>query len=210
MVVAGEDEDAREIDQPLVERFDRLQVEVLRRLVEEEAVGARQHQAREEAAHALPAGEDAHGLQPLVAREQHPPQEGADEGRVVARAVLREPVDERQVGLEQARVLPREIRPRDGLAPGEGAGVGGVLAGQDAEERRLREVLAADQRDLVGRDDGEVQAGEHRPSPDRFREAGGLQDDVPHRAGRLEGDVGEPAARGHEVVDLELFQDLLP
>ena len=46
--------------------------------------------------------------------------------------------------------------------------------------------------------------------PSDFERPVDLQDDVAHLARRLEADVGEAPARGHEVVDLELFQDLLP
>ena len=62
----------------VAERDDRLEVEVVGRLVEHQHVVLGQHQLREEEAHRLAAGERGGRLLPLFALEEHLAEQAAD------------------------------------------------------------------------------------------------------------------------------------
>ena len=71
MVVGGEEHHLGKAIEPIVERGDRLQVEMVGGLVENEGIGAGEHHLGEHAAHPLAAGENRRLLQRLLAGKEH-------------------------------------------------------------------------------------------------------------------------------------------
>ena len=78
VVVADEDDRALELQQALEQAFDRLDIEVVGRLVEDEHVVASEHHLAEEQARGLAAGEGFGRLECRVAAEEQPAEDGAD------------------------------------------------------------------------------------------------------------------------------------
>ena len=79
MVVGSEQEHLAEGDQTVVEGGDRLQVQVVGRLVQDQHVGAGQHHPGQHAADPLATGENIRRLEHVLTAEQHLAQETAGE-----------------------------------------------------------------------------------------------------------------------------------
>ena len=155
----GDEEDrAVEVEEPLLEELERLDVEVVGRLVEDQEVRRLREEAREEEAVALAAGEGvdrrarARGAEEEVLEEaDHVPALAAD---VEELAALGHVLEHRLLGLElQAELVEvgdLELRPEP-HAPA----IGRELAEQDAEQRRLAGAVRADEADAVAAQDAE-------------------------------------------------------
>ena len=78
IIVRAEQHVALEIRKSVVDGGYGLEVEVVRRLIENEDIRAEEHHAREHASDLFAAGEDIDGLQNCVARKQHSAEEAAD------------------------------------------------------------------------------------------------------------------------------------
>ena len=70
-IVGGEEDIALESHEVVVQSLNRLQVEVVRRCVEDEAVGVLQLHPRNHTAHLLAAGEHVHFLLHILLAEEH-------------------------------------------------------------------------------------------------------------------------------------------
>lgn len=97
MVVRSEEHVGLKLHQTIVDRGDRLEVEVVGWLVEYEDVGPVEHHPREHAAHLLATGEHLHRLVDIVAGEEHPAQKTTQIGLGDILGVLREPLQNREV-----------------------------------------------------------------------------------------------------------------
>src|SRR5438270_5870303 len=139
-IVADDGDAAREIEDRLLQGAERVDVEVVGGLVEEEDVAAGAQELREMDAIALPAGQVAHLLLLVGAPEV--------EGRGVSAGVARSGADlhvflaagdllpDAARGVERVAALG-DVRELHGLADPERPSVGLLLAGDEAEERRL-------------------------------------------------------------------------
>ena len=209
MVAARDQLDAREPDHAFVEGGDGLHVEVVRRLVEDQAVRAADHHLGELAANLFTARKNIHVLHAVVAGEQHPAEEAADVGHVLHGGVAGQPLGDREVGAEFFGVVLLEVSLGGREAPLVGAFVRLKLAREDLKERRLRELLAADERDLVVVADDEGDVVEDLHAVHRLGEVLDRQDFVADLAVGAEVDPGIFAARRSHLVELDLFQRAL-
>ena len=75
-------------------RRDTLQIEMVRRLVEHEEVGPREHHLRDHAAHFLAAGQNFDLLIDIIAGKQHPAEERAQVALALIGEELAHPVDD--------------------------------------------------------------------------------------------------------------------
>ena len=149
-VVGDEDQRPVVLVQRRDEGLDRLDVEVVRRLVEDEDVGAEDREAGEDEARALAAGEGADGLVGVVAREEDVAQVPADEADRLARGRLPEPrLDRLLPGAGELGVVLREVARVRLVAPRDLAGVRREVADGDLQERRLADAVRADDRQAV-------------------------------------------------------------
>ena len=117
MVARGEQLDAWELDHTVIQGGDGFHVKVVRRLVEDQDVGAGDHHFREHTAHALASGEDLELFDAVLAGEQHAAEEAADVGGVLDLGILGQPVRDAEIAVKLPRVVFREIRLRRRQAP---------------------------------------------------------------------------------------------
>src|SRR6185503_4866925 len=187
-VVRDHDGAARELEQRLLERAQRVDVEVVRRLVEEEDVAARAQELREMDAVPLAAREIRDALLLVGALEVEPRDvlaridlALAELDRVVAaRDLLPDVVRRVEVG-------PRlvDVGELDGLADAEGPVVGLRLAGDHPKQRRLAGAVRADDADDAGGGQREGEVVDEEPVAEALAHAVGVDHDVAEpRAGR--------------------------
>ena len=108
-VVGDDDERAGVAEQGFQEDLLRGQVEVVRGLVEEEAVGGLEEELGEGKAAPLAAGEDAHALVDGVAREEEGAEEAADVRGGFDRGGAHHLLEDRVCLVEHLGVVLREI-----------------------------------------------------------------------------------------------------
>src|SRR3712207_3423962 len=98
VIVAGEEHIALEGDERIVERLDRLQVQVIGRSVEDQYVRSRgQHHATDHTTHLLASRQDRGLLIDLLSAEEHSTKEPLDVDVVRILGKLRQPVEDRHV-----------------------------------------------------------------------------------------------------------------
>ena len=131
-----------------LERLARLEVEVVRRLVEDEEVRARGDDVREREPAPLAAGEDRDRLLVLVpaGEEEAAEQRLRLRPREVRRALRRL---EHGVPLVELDLLLREVADRDAVAEPHAPAVRLALVEQRLEQRRLPRAVRADERDVL-------------------------------------------------------------
>ena len=172
MVVRYEEHRAAEVFETVVERGDGFEVEMVRRFVEDEDVGAREHHFGEHTAYTFAAREDFGSLERLFAREEHTAEEAANERFVGVGRELTEPVDERELDVvEVLVVVAREVCLRRGDAPLIRACFGLYLTHDDVKEGAFCEAVRADERDLVAFFDAEADVVEEFFACDGMRDA---------------------------------------
>ena len=111
---------------------------------------------RQRVAVALAAGEDAEGLEDVVAGEEEAAEEAAQFG---LRHFWRDAADVGEhlsAGVEDFVLVLREVFGKDVVAELQGAAGGSVLPGKQADEGGLAGSVDADQRDAVAAIDGEA------------------------------------------------------
>ena len=145
-VVRDQHQRARELEQALLQHLERRDVEVVRGLVEQQHVGGLQHQPRDQHARLLAAGEPAHRRVELLGAEQ--------EALRPAGHVDRPALEDDGVAVRRQRALQRDARDRAASGAGrtsttrrfgallDGARVGRLLPGQQAQQRRLAAAVA--------------------------------------------------------------------
>jgi len=171
--VGDEDEGARELEQALLEDLEGRDVEVVRRLVEEQQVGRLEHQPGEHRAGLLAAGEPAHrGLELLGAEEEalRPP------GHVHAA-----PLEDDRVAVGSQRPLERDrgVEPRAVLVEHHDlqagrvlhrAGVRRLLAGEQAQQRALAAAVRSQEPQAGPRREHEVEVADDLAASVALRE----------------------------------------
>ena len=146
--MGDEEERAGVPSQRVLERLAALDVEVVRRLVQDQQVRARRDQDREAKALGLAAGEGSDRLHRVVAREQEAPQERPglglrEAGSRLRVAERREPVVARQLG------VLREVPDLHVVADLKPASVELAAADQRLDERGLAAPVRPDQADVL-------------------------------------------------------------
>ena len=153
-----EEHRALELLQRDVQRVDRLEVEVVRRLVEHEHVRLLQHDPAEQQPRGLAARQRLGRLEPFFAAEQHLPEQAVN---VLPRRVgieLVQPLDRGHPLLDRAGVVLREVADRHFVAPADRSRVEiawrraaspGRVRQQRLQQRRLADAVAADEDDLL-------------------------------------------------------------
>ena len=180
---------------------------MVRRLVEQQHVRAREHHARQHAPHLLAAGQDVHGLEDLFARKQHPAEEAAQIHVVLLARELADPVDERVgAALEILRIVLRQIAGRDGLAPFDAALVRLELTHENFEKRRLRQLVFADEGDLVVFVHDERDLVQQLHAVDGLRHIGHEQNILADLALALKAHERIPAGGGRHLLDAHLVK----
>jgi photosystem II stability/assembly factor-like uncharacterized protein len=123
LIVGDQEYGAVELLERDVQGVDRLEVEVVRRLVEDEHVRLLEHHAAEEQPGGFAAGERVGGLVAFLAAEQHLPEQAVDVLPRRARIELVQPLDRRHAPGDGAGVALREVTHRDLVAPADLAGI---------------------------------------------------------------------------------------
>ena len=134
----------------VVERRDALKVKMVRRLVENKEVCAREHHLAYHAPYLFAAGEHLHGLVYIIAGEEHTPEEGAQIALALVFGKLADPVHEVIVAVfKEAVVILGKIRLRDRGAPFNGARVRLLLAHEYLEQHGDGKLVLAEDSYLV-------------------------------------------------------------
>ena len=144
-----------------------FEVEVVRRLVENEHVRLLQHDAAEEQPGGLAARQRIGGFQPFFAAEEHLPEQSVN---VLPRCVgieLMQPLDGGHPFLDRSRLILRKISDRDFVPPRELSrvevdrrrGHARRVAQQRLQHRRLAGAVAADEHDFLAAVDDGVESG---------------------------------------------------
>ena len=208
MVVRCEEDVAAEALQVVVECLNRLHVEVVGGRVEDETVGIAQLHAGDHATHLFTSREDVDLLENFFVLEEHAPEEGL-EIHLIAFAVLREPVEHVQVGVEELGVVERQIGRGDCDAPAVGAGCGFLVAVDDLEQCGHGAGIVADEHHLFLLFDLETHlVEEHGSVVGHGFEVLHFEDLVAGFAVHLENDAGIATGRGLDFFDVKLFEHL--
>jgi hypothetical protein len=155
-VVAHQQQRALELEQQLLEQVERLDVEIVRRLVEHQQVERAREQPRQQQPVALPAAQRAHRRARPLGREEevlqvaeHVPLLAADAHPLAA---VGDAVEDAAVRVELLAqlVVVRDLEPR---AVTDRARVRRQLAEQQAQERRLARAVRADEPHAVAAHD---------------------------------------------------------
>src|SRR5512138_358593 len=149
LVVRDADDGALVALQPLRERRDGLEIQVVRRLVEDEDVVLEEHELREEEPDRLAAGERRRRLHALLAGEEHPAEEPRD--LLVRHLVLHlaEPPEGGRARPDHAGLVLREVADLRLVAPPDVPRVRRQLARDHLHERGLADAVLADDADLL-------------------------------------------------------------
>ena len=204
-IVRDEHERALELEQRRDERLDRFEIEMVRRLVEHEHVGFLRHDAAEDQPRGFAAGERAHLLVHVVARE-----EDATELRHGSRSVLRrqgvgDDSSGVAAGIEQelAMVL-RKVADVRLVAPVDLAGVRRDVLGRNLEQRRLAEAVRTDDRDALAAADEQRDVAEHQLRAVGFSDVGEREHVSAARSRGEEAKLRRAARARFELLDFDL------
>ena len=209
MVAAGDQFNAGELDHTVVEGGDGFHVQVVRRLIEDQAVRAADHHGGELAADLLAARENLDLLDAVLAAEEHPAEEAADIGDILDLGVAGQPLRDVLLGVEELGVVLLEIGLRGSDAPLVGAAVGLHVAHQNFEEGGLRLLLGADERDLVIVLDDKGDVVEELDAADGLRQMLHGQNLIADLAVGTEVDERVLTGRGLDFVELDLLEGTL-
>ena len=203
-VVGDDDERARPAVEQVLERGQRVDVEVVRRLVEQQDVRALHQQPHELEPAALAAGEVAHRRPRAVAAEAEAvaQQRGGDllpvaERRLAADGLER--LEHAQVAGDLRRVLGQQREPHRGAAL-DRARVRRQLPGEQPQQRRLARAVDADERRAVARTEPPGEVAQDAPPVVGDRHVLGVEHAVAEPRGGEPQQLG-PVARRRLVGD---------
>mgnify|MGYP001037127213 CR=1 FL=1 len=209
VVVAGEDDIIFEGLHAVIERGDALEVEMVRRLVEQQEVCAGEHHAAEHAAHLFAAGEHLDGLVHIVAGEEHAAEEGAQIALALVLGELAHPVDEVKLAAVEVRaVVLGEVGGRDGCAPFDRAAVRLILAHEYLVQHSDGKLVLADEGDLVLLTDDEADVVQKLHAVHGLADIGDEKAILARLALGLEADPRVAAVRGGQLLDGDLVEQL--
>ena len=205
LVVRSQKHHAFERGQPVVERGDRFEVEVVGRLVEDQKVSALEHHFGEHAAHFLAARKHLRLFERLFARKKHAPQPAAQIFLVVVFGKLRKPLHERErAALEIFVVVLREVTVIDCLAPLDRARIGLFLARKHVVKHGNGSRFIAHDADFIALLHGKIKVFKVA----FFRQSLDAENIVADLALEFEVDKGIFAQRRLEVGNGKLFEFL--
>ena len=208
MVVRCEEDVAAEALQVVVECLNRLHVEVVGGRVEDETVGIAQLHAGDHATHLFTSREDVDLLENFFVFEEHAAEEGL-EIHLIAFAVLREPVEHVQVGVEELGVVERQIGRGDRDTPVVSTGSRLLVAVDDLEQCGHGAGIVADEHHLFLLFDLEAHlVEEHGAVVGHGFEILYLENLVAGFAIHLEDDARIAARRRLNFLDVELLEHL--
>ena len=209
VVVGGHQHVALDRLQAVVQSGDGLQVQVVGGLVQQQHVGPGQHHAGEHAPHLLTTGEHLHGLEDVVAGEEHPAQEAPEVALVLVLGELAHPVQNVQVTVvEEGGVVLGEVGEGGGLAPLHGALVGLPLAGENLKEGSVGVLVVAYKGDLVPVAHDEGHLVQHLHAVHGLGHVGDEENVLAHFPVGGEAHPGVAAGGGGQLLDGELVQQL--
>ncbi len=185
-VVGDQHQGAGEIGEAVFEDFEGGNVEVVGGLVEQQDVGGLQHEAGDQDARLLAAGEAGHGTVQLPGIEEKTLGPSGDvDGPVLEDdgiAVSAEPLSERLLAIQLfARLIEVDDAQRAGAF--HGAGIHGDLAGENAQQRGLAGAVQAQQSQARARRQREAQVAKQGAPAEFLR-------DILHREQALGAAIG--------------------
>ena len=136
-----EDQRAAEVLERLEQHVLRVEIEMVRRLVEQQRVRRPQEHARDREPRALTARQHAHGLVDIVAREEEAAEDVADGRHHVDGRVAGERLVDGQRRIEARGLVLREVLHDDLVPLGARPGVGRFDAREHAHQRRLADAV---------------------------------------------------------------------
>lgn len=148
----------------VVKGGDRLQIQMVGRLIEKEDVRLHHHDARKETTNLLAPGEHVGLLEDFEATEEHLAEETAKEFLFAFHCFFREltkPFDEAQAVLEHVVVILGEVAPLRRNTPAELAAVRSDFTLQEAEEEGGGFRVSTNESDAFAAFDREIEATEH-------------------------------------------------
>src|SRR5262245_41275134 len=190
-VVRDDDERPLVLVERVLQDLAARQIEVVRRLVEEEQVRRAYEKTREGQARLLTAGEHADPLVDVVPGEEEASEDRAQPLPLAGLGDALERLEERDRGVEGLELVLRVVLQCDVVADLEQAAVGIDAAGGHLEKGRLPRPVRPDERHALRAPDEQVERREHRVVAVGLRHPLGAEDDVA-RARRL----GEAEADG--------------
>ena len=204
-----EDERAAVGRERLEQDLLRVEVEVVRRLVEQQHVRGLEQHLREREPVALAAREHRDLLEDVVAREQEAAQDRADHVRHRQRAGRRHLLVHGARRVQHLGLVLREVVEDHVVALEADALVGAVDAGEDPHQRRLAGAVRPDERDAVAALDHQVDVPQDHVLAVRLAHALELEHDAARalRLGELEVDL---LALGRDLDPLDLVEQLDP
>ena len=205
-VVRDDDQRAGEALEPLDQRLDRLEVEVIGRLVEDQHVGFDNTQAAKYQSGGLAARQRAESLVDIVAGKEHQCQLAAHEADRLVLAALPDPglggVGRR---VEIVAMVLGEVAGMGLVAPFDRTGVGRQFAHGDLEQCRLADAIGAHDRQAVAFLHQQVDPVQHFVIPEGLFDAGDLEHVASAVALLVEAKIGV-AARAVRQLDHRLLR----
>ena len=150
------------------------------------------------------------GLRCFFSGEEHAAQPAADIAFILALGELTQPVDQVVLAVvEVSAVVLGKIALAGGHAPLEAALIRLHFAHEDLEERGARQLVRADEGNLVARGQHKGDVVEHLAPVDRLEKVGHGQQVVADLAIRLPRDIRITAGRRRKVLHLKVVEQLL-
>ncbi len=208
-VVADQKHIAAPRTQRVLQHFDRLDIEVIGRLVEDEQVGVLEHHHRKSHPGPLAAGEGARAAEHRVAAEPKRAEVALDGATIPHRAEVGGDVVQRLLLRYLRHVLPVPGG-GDGVAETKFAAAQGPLAEQGAEERRLAGAVRADEADDLAAGDAGRETVEQHPVIDLDPDVLRHEDLVAAPFPRREVDGHAPLFAGGRAEAREPFEPAPP
>ena len=207
VIVACEDDVIGESSHAIVERGNAFQIQMVRRLIENEEIRAAEHHLGNHAAHLLAAGEYLDLLIDVITREQHAAEEGSQITFALILGELTHPVDEVIVAvIKIAAVINREVGLRGADAPLDRTFIRFFVAHKDLEEHRHSALVLADDCNLIFAADDKADFVEQLFSVNSFTDIRHEQTIFAGLAVCLEANPGITAARGGHFLHSQLIE----
>ena len=204
--MAGKKFYALELDHAFVEGGYGLHIQMVCRLVENQAVRAADHHLGEQTADFFTTGENLYFLNAIVAGKKHTAEEAADIGDIFDRRITHQPVADRIVVVEFRCVILREIGLRCGDTPFVSPFIRFHFSGQNLEQSRFGELVSADKSNFIVMADDKGDIVQHFFTVDRLADAFYRQHFVADFAFRPEIDIRIFPAGRFDIIQLDFFE----
>lgn len=206
MVATSEQNHAVILHHTLVQCGDRLHIEMVRWLIENQSIRTGNHHFRQHTTHFLTTGEDANLLLTVFAGKQHSAKELTDIGNVLDCRILLQPVVDSKVALKLRGIVLREVCLRSGNAPLIGSFIRLHLTHQNLEQGRLRKFVGTDKGNFIIMVQSKGYVVQNLHAIDCLRQIVYFQNVVSDFAIRAEVDVRILSAGRSDFIQFNLFQ----